>query len=153
MSRKHIVIVLLSVLAMLCAGCTQNNGRIGDLFGAWALQNMTKNNEPLELQKDAEGAAISFQGNIVRFSLIFNAFEIYNNYATWIRTDDTLIFDFNNWSDDTDPGMGGYAPPYWFEMTELTEIVVINRLDNEHLDLVRYDNDGNIYIYNFERTW
>lgn len=150
--KKNILLpAFIVLLAMLAAGCTQNNGHIGKLFGSWSLQEMTENGTPLRIE--GEGIAVSFQSNVVRFTLIYGPDLADNSIATWTRTGDILNFNFNNHDDKVAAGTGVYAPPFWLHLTELTESFVIARLEAGHLELVRTDAKGDVYVYKFDRTW
>lgn len=153
MKKTTLGILFISLFSVILTGCTQNNGHIGKLFGSWALVEMTENGTAFQLPDDAEGATISFQNNIVRFSLIYNSFEALHNIATWTRSGDMLTFDFNNYSDTNEPGTGGFAPPWWFRMSDLKESYIITRLDGGILELKGENSKGDRYEYRFRSTW
>ena len=121
MKKTHLAIYpLLLFVAVLFSGCTQPNGHIGKLFGSWSLVDMTCDGQAVSLPDGAIGATASFQSSVTRFSLIYNVDEQKSNMCSWVQTDDTLTFNFNHSSDDSEAGTGLYTPPAWTHFEGLT---------------------------------
>ncbi len=150
---RNIRITIFSLCLALAFASCQNGGRIGKLFGSWVLEEMSADGEPLPLPAGVEAGFISFQGVFVRFSIDYGMEQDSRSFATWTRVDDTITFDFDHYSDGTEPGTGGYAPPAWLFFDRLEETITISRLDNSHFDFFRTGSDGMIYTYKFKRTW
>lgn len=151
---KHLYISILGLVAMLLAGCTHNNGDIGDLFGSWVLEEVSIDGAPTTIAEDDE-TTFSFQANVVRVVLHYSDGYFHLSYlGTWTRHDDTLDFDFTHHNNEVEPGQEGYMAPTWlgFETNAVTH-TTITRLDGGHLDFVRTDAEGRTYLYKFLRTW
>lgn len=138
---------------LLLTGCTQPDGDIGDLFGSWSLQEMTCDGSPLSLPEDSEGSTVSFQSNIAMFNIYYDNDETGSSVCTWIRTDDTMTFNFNNSDNKYPAGTGIYAPPAWLRFSEPTETIYISELNGRHFNFTRTASDGRIYTYKYNRTW
>lgn len=70
MSRflKYIYWISLVCIVVATAGCTRNNGDIGDLFGTWRMTDMTVDGSPAT---GLQGAYFwSFQNDIINFKRI-----------------------------------------------------------------------------------
>lgn len=56
MNTKHIISIIIVSLTILFAGCTSNNGDIGDMFGQWKLTEI--------LHNDGEDSDETYTGNV-----------------------------------------------------------------------------------------
>lgn len=150
--------IALGILAVIVAGivwtaCTQNNGRIGTLFGSWSLEEMTCDGTIVPLPDGAAGATVSFQGGGAVFQLLYGPDYCENSTCTWTRLDNSIVFDFNHTAGGSEPGTGHLAPPAWLRFSALTETIHIIELNGSHFYFGRTGNDGLVYTYKFNRTW
>lgn len=151
--KQTAIKIFFSAFVLFLTACTQPAGNIGDLFGSWSLQEMTCDGNPLSLPENSEGTTVSFQGNIAMFNIYYDNEETGSSVCTWIRTDDTMTFDFNN-SDNAHPaGTGIYAAPSWLGFSGPTVTIYISELNGRHFNFTRTASDGRIYTYKYNRTW
>lgn len=149
---KHCkLIILATVLTLGLAGCTQNRGYIGELFGSWVLDEMTADGNVLPMSW-GEYTTLSFQGTVVRFSLHHDLHNYISRLCTWTRSDNLLRFDFTNGGHEVDND-GMFALPYWLYYTDDIITFTIAELDNGHMTLVCNGSDGKLYMYKYLRTW
>ncbi len=139
--------------SVLMMSCTQNDGRIGDLFGTWVLESVV----------DAEGAELplpdselfwSFQSTVVCFKVV-QPYHIYDDYwGSWQRNGSLLMLDFENSDDMTATGGGLYSVPpgYYFTEGELHLQFAVRRLDNKRMELLYEAADGETLTYLFYKT-
>lgn len=141
---QNIFIILAA--AFLTAGCTRNNGDIGDLFGDWRLVALTADGEELELyDEDARLYTWAFQSSIIRIQEI-RAYMDYSDYlGTWKRVDDELILDFTH---HADYGDDNFTPPEALHLVAhgITRLEII-RLDSGKLQAGYKGDDGVEYMY------
>lgn len=139
----------------ITVSCTQNDGNIGKLFGAWYLDSMTVDGEPAELP---EGTAtfMKFQGEVVQFMLSDGGYvPISQCYGTWTRSMDNINFNFTHSSDACLPGTGVFEAPQWlgFPANEVFS-VALSHISSERLDMVYVrGNDNSVVVYKFLKTW
>ena len=141
---QNIFIILAA--AFLTAGCTRNNGDIGDLFGDWRLVALTADGEELELYEgDARLYTWAFQSSIIRIQEI-RAYMDYSDYlGTWKRVDDELILDFTH---HADYGDDNFTPPEVLHLVAhgITRLEII-RLDSGKLQAGYKGDNGVEYMY------
>lgn len=151
---KRLINSIIALVALLAASsCTQNNGNIGELFGSWALREVTIDDTPADMA-EATPTVFSFQANVVRVTYYDDEYYHFNYLGTWTRSDNTLDFDFTHHNNATAPGEGPYSAPTWldFETGVVTHTTIV-RLDRGHLDFTRITPGGTTYLYKFEKTW
>lgn len=151
-SMKHTSVLVAAGLLMsvLLAGCTQNNGHIGKLFGSWVLvERVAPGASPLP--SDAT-FYMSFQGDVVQFITEYEHYDYLRFFATWQRQGDRLTLNFDNKNDNEAPGQGGFAPPQWLVNPSLHTTLMVTELDGGHLELADISGSDEI-IYKFDRTW
>lgn len=140
---RHILFAVLLPL-VLCA-CTQNNGHIGPLFGSWHLENMTCDGTPLP-QPDATDTYWKFQGSVVEVILTEGFYDAGFYTGTWTRDASVLSVSF--------PPADAPLTPQWMGFTAQTPLRLdIVRLDGSEMILKWISDEGNVYIYNFKKTW
>jgi hypothetical protein len=106
---RSIYIGSLLTLLLLLSGCTRNNGDIGNLFGTWRLETMTKNGEEVDLYSNLTKVYTwAFQSHIVRIQDIRDNMDYVNYYGSWCKEKDVLILDFTY---EDENGNGEYLPP------------------------------------------
>lgn len=137
--------IVLAVV-FLAAGCTRNNGDIGDLFGDWRLETLTADGEELQLYDgDTKVYTWAFQSGIIRIQEI-RAYMDYSDYlGTWSREDDELILDFTH---QADYGDDNFTPPAALHLVAhgVTRLEII-RLDSRKLQVGYQGEDGVKYMY------
>lgn len=140
-------------ILLISTACTQNNGNIGNLFGAWSLEAMTVGSDDKEFP-DNEYTTLRFQNEIACFSRILNDQIETNRYCTWTRSDNSITFDFKHHDNTTEQGQNYYAAPEWLDMPlNSTFTMTIRQLDSKHLVLT-WQRVGLAEItYKFDRTW
>jgi len=74
--KAKIYISALLLALLLTSGCTQNNGHIGKLFGAWLMTEMTIDNTPKTFEKGAF-TTVAFQNNIMRITYHTERADLY----------------------------------------------------------------------------
>ena len=151
--KAKIYIPALLLTLVLLSGCTQNNGHIGKLFGAWLMTEMTIDNTPKTFEKGAF-TTVAFQNNITRFIYHTDELTYTERYGTWQRADNILSLDFNHGDDTAAPGTGRYQAPEWLDMPAKSVVdVTISELNPGRMTWVYNDPQGRVIIYKFERTW
>ncbi len=146
---KYIAILC---LIMFCS-CTQNNGRIGDLFGSWNLDEMLVGNEKAALPEGTY-TSFSFQGNIVMVTLSEGPELMTKTYGTWVRDDDRLVLDFTHHSDSAPEGTGGFQAPQWLGFPASGKFdMLISALDGSAMTLVWDKPGAETRVYKFSKTW
>ena len=100
MKKAKYLYLLLLFLPLIAGSCTQNNGRIGNLFGSWVLESLTVDGAPEDLS-GPDYTSLAFQSNIACFTYYDGDFSTTRVYCTWVKTDNIITFDFRNHSDKT----------------------------------------------------
>ena len=150
---KTIKILLLSAVIIFLAGCTQNNGHIGPLFGSWHLETMTRNGDVYS-QPDGTDTFWNFQGQMLMVILSEGMYEKYDFDGTWERTDGYLMLDFTHSCNTDGPGTGDYRAPYWMGFPENAVLLhSVQKLDGSDMILGWTSAEGEVYIYKFKKTW
>ncbi|MDE6860078.1 MAG: lipocalin-like domain-containing protein [Duncaniella sp.] len=139
-------ILIMLVAGFISAGCTRNNGDIGDLFGDWRLDTLTADGLEMELYNgDVEVYTWAFQSNIVRIQEIFTYMDFSDYIGTWRRDGDVLILDFTHHADYGDEN---FSPPEDLHLVEhgVTKLDIV-RLDSRKLQVSYRGEDGVEYMY------
>ncbi|MEZ3576364.1 MAG: hypothetical protein K1W01_02600 [Muribaculaceae bacterium] len=151
--KAKIYIPALLLTLVLLSGCTQNNGHIGKLFGAWLMTEMSVDGTPKEFDPGAY-TSVAFQSGIVRFDYHADELIYIERVGTWQRIDDNMRLDFTHGDDTYAPGTGTYQAPEWLDMPAKTTIdVTITQLSSGRMTWVYTDPRGKVITYKFERTW
>ncbi len=148
---KTLRLILFFFTAALAA-CTQNNGRIGLLFGSWHLESMSLNGKPFA-QPEGTDTYWKFQGHVMQAILSFGPDDTDTRTGTWSSDDDVLTLRFTHGDDVNAPGTGGYTPPQWMGLdgSGIFELKIL-RLTGSSLSLSLGTADG-VYTYTFSKTW
>lgn len=107
MMKKHIYrIIAVSILSIMSAACTHNDGDIGDLFGVWRLTELTADGTHVDLYGDADVDGLqacdwAFQGNVVKIEMIYPYYDHDASYGIWSREGDRLLIDFSHTSGES----------------------------------------------------
>ena len=126
---------MLAVFAMVMAGCTRNNGDIGDWFGIWHMTSVDADGKPVE---SYEGNIFwKFQNNIINLVKVETGEGEHGRddcWGTWEESGNRLLLNFT-YSDDensVESGENGatiYAPfpilhiPYG----TISQLEIVNR--------------------------
>lgn len=149
--RTYLAIISIAIMA---AGCTQNNGNIGRLFGSWVLDEATLDGAPLVLPEGTE-TFWSFQGDIIMVTLSHGNHEYSKRYGTFSELPDNIMrLTFTYSSDAVPEGTGIYGAPEWlgFPSSGVFDLSVADSPKNRLV--LTYSAPGNgIYIYKFSKTW
>lgn len=109
----RIKILIVALLALAAAGCTQNNGRIGRLFGSWVLEKALINGQDIDLPAGTE-TYFSFQADVVRVTLEEDHYAAQSRLGTFrMLSEEVLQLNFDHSDDTTPSGSGAYAAPEW----------------------------------------
>lgn len=154
-NRNLFNIIILCLLAVICTGCTQPDGNIGDWFGSWYLEEMLIDGEiDSEYAEDKASnerlqILISFQSNVFNVAYL-NGSAI---FGTWSYAGETLtlIASYDAGSGNVSP----YFDPYPIVMhfpkgVEELEITV-TRLESRRMQWQRIDPQGRLITYNFKK--
>jgi len=110
MNLKRYFQIVLAAMAtcLISAGCTHNNGSIGEWFGEWMMQSVEINGMDDDTYKG--DVLWKFQNDIVEM-VVIDGHSHTEHYGTWSDTDGELILNFSHSDDLTQAGTGKYAPP------------------------------------------
>lgn len=151
MKVKNIFVLI--VTAVLLAGCTQNHGYIGRLFGSWTLYAMTENGENVDISVHGD-TFWSFQSDVIMMTRVFDHGTHEKRFGTWTETDNELILNFNHKYEGTPSGTGAYAPFEWLGMPG-TDNIVLHYIEKERQRMA-FDYtapDGTEYQYFLKKTY
>lgn len=151
---KAFRLLLSAVLILLGAGCTQNNGYIGDLFGSWCLQSIMCGTEPYPSGIRAT-TYWSFQSDVIRVTAEYEYHYVENYYGTFEQVGDNILrLDFTHSDDDTAAGTGQYQAPTWmgFPASGIINLTIAQSEDD--LLVLTYDSpDNGTLVYTFVKVW
>lgn len=142
---------LLATVVM--TSCTQNDGRIGELFGTWALESVV-DCDGVELPLPDNELFWSFQSSVVCFKVVYPYHIRVDYWGSWERNGSLLMFDFENSDDMTATGGDLYSVPtgYYFAEGEQHLQFAVRRLDNSRMELLYEAEDGAPLTYLFYKT-
>lgn len=146
--KAKIIIMICSVVALF-SSCTQNNGDLDGLFGAWKVESITADGE---VDAGYDGDMIwKFQNNIVALSVVGDNHYYVNHMGTFTREGNTLVFNFTHSDDAHPPVSGAYVPPAQSHFPASIFGVTILKLTGSEMKLQYIDNQGVTYIYNLKK--
>lgn len=151
--KKSLQLIILVIMAAVSAGCTQNGGTIGPLFGTWSLISMTVDGTDAE-GFDPENTFWSFQSNIIRVVHTLPDHDYADRMGSWTATDNGLSLNFTHSDDNTAPGQSVWAAPEWlgFPSSGVFELTYLERPGNRMV--LKWVNDrGETYVYSFRKTY
>ena len=147
---KKISLLLMPILLML-AGCTQNNGHIGHIFGSWALQEITEDGHPYPLAPE-NTTVFAFQNEIVRVTRLSDSYSYETRTGNFSLSGSDLTMKFAK--DPTPTGSYMFVTPQWLPIPKDGKPI------HFHVDTLKGDNfdfsldyDGHEYIFHCTRTW
>lgn len=153
--KTLINVVALWALALALAGCTHNNGDIGDLFGTWKLEKMMIDGD---IDTDYDGDIVwKFQSSIIEMQQVDGIYhETFNSFGTWTRpADGVLKLDFTHTdTDHPSPGFDKYSP---LQSTRLPRAQVIEldvlELNGSKMRLRYIDASASMTIEYYFKKW
>lgn len=144
-------------MAIICglAGCTRNNGDIGDYFGEWRFDKITADGIDMNIYDNPNGVELftwAFQDNIIRINTIYPHHMTFSSFGTWLQRGDILELNFSYHDDDSENAM--YAPPIemHFDESGITRLHIVS-MKNRKMILSRIDTDGTEYMYYLNRPY
>ena len=145
-------IVTIFLIALVAVACTQNNGHIGPIFGAWSLTEMKVDDKPVAVA--GEGTIFSFQDEVIQVTHLIGDHGDYTKYFGNFTIDgSTLTLKFAAGA-GTDEGYQYTAPSWLLFPTDGAPIAFeIKKLEAKHLVIERTGADGQRYVYFFDKTW
>ena len=154
MTMTRLRYILLATLLLALCSCTQNNGRIGRLFGSWVLETVTLNGQPLPMPNGTE-TIWSFQSDVLRITLEEEYHHTTSYFSTFSQIDGNILrLDFTHKDDNTPAGTGVYGAPVWMGFPEsgVFDLTVADS-PKDRLVLTFTRSSSQIYTYTFSKTW
>lgn len=139
---KKLTYISCLLLQLICAGCTHNNGNIGNFFGQWKLTDIIINDESLP---DYEGNVYwSFQNSTINIKEINSNHIAKNCYGNWKEYNGNMVVDFpdNNEQD--------YTALHTIKLGRLSELEIIVE-NNRHMILKYIPNSKTNIVYKFDK--
>lgn len=88
-------LVLISLLIMTLAGCTDNNGHIGPISGLWKLVEIKPQGEwPQAPDVETENLYWGFQSSTIRMIARKSQALVYESFGNWSISESTLYLSF-----------------------------------------------------------
>lgn len=108
--KTIINVIMIWMAAVALAGCTHNNGDIGELFGTWKLEEITVDGDADTAYRD--NVVWKFQSSIIEMQEIYDGIhETANSFGTWSRQADVMKLDFTHTDNEhPEPGADNYSP-------------------------------------------
>lgn len=148
---KKISLLLLPLILAL-AGCTQNDGHIGHIFGSWALEEITEDGHPYPLAAQ-NTTVFAFQNEIVRVTRLSEppySMETRTGNFSLNGTDLTMKFA----KDPTPLGSYMFVTPQWLPIPKDGNPIIF------HVETLKGENfvfslnyDSHQYVFHCKRTW
>ena len=146
---KNIILIISTLLLM---GCSQNNGHVGPIYGAWTLLEMSADGQQLPIE--GESTVFSFQGEIVQITHMLSAPDVYTkNFGNFSIDQKELTFQFQS-------GLSGdegyqYTAPAWlyFPSDGMPFHIQVTDLGTRNMDWQFTTSEGTNYHYKFKKTW
>lgn len=151
MKNKAITALLLALLMLVSAGCTRNNGDIGDLYGRWKVETLTADGVGLPLYDgEVEMYALWFQSELVWIHELFPHQDYLNHKGMWKREGDKLLLDFSFTGDYDEQ----YRPPVALHFVEngVTPLTVASESSSK-MTLWYVGDDGVRYEYHLRKVY
>jgi len=127
---KRIVIYI--VFIALLASCTQNDGRIGSIFGKWQLREIQIGDNNVA----CDHVFYSFQSNIVQLRRLHSDYGVEWFTGFFTHTDDELLLEIKNCNNKW------YIREFFF-LPDTTVLFKVEELDGKKMTL--RDSDNVIY--------
>lgn len=141
MKKVYTFIIWILLLAPVLAGCTRNDGDIGELFGMWRVTSITIDETPMT---DYSGSLyFAFQSSV--FSMTYINEDTHGRtatYASWKYQGEDLLIDF------AEPA---FAPLEISGMQRGQNFVEVDEVKGNKLVLSYKNPDGIGYTYSLEK--
>ena len=146
------LIMLAAALGM--TSCVTNNGDIVDLYGVWALDEVTVDGAEYTLwNADGSSTNFEFQNNIVCVQRVTPLHDQSSCWGTWERTSTSIEFNFTHHDDSNAPGTGTYAAPAWFLMPDGVTTAKVVSDTGRRMELTFCGVDGSTVSYRLRKTY
>lgn len=157
-NKRHIPGALLRLAAVvatlvaLATACTQNNGYIGNWFGAWTMTSIEADGTPLA-DYDSGSLTWKFQSTVVNMTLVEPYHVAIDYFGTWQKLSDTqLELNFTHRDYRTPSGTDYYSPPTITHLPAAISVLQIRQFTSKRLVLEYTDpTDGVTYTYRLAR--
>ncbi|MCM1163907.1 MAG: lipocalin-like domain-containing protein [Muribaculaceae bacterium] len=146
--------IALVFMLMALGSCTRNDGDIGSLFGAWRLDQLLADGEPVELYEgDVALYDWRFQSHLIQIQAVYQHYSYDNFMGTWNKSDDDRILELT-FDGDSDDGTGFYTPPAPLHLIEGgTTPLRILHLDGKDMKLEYTSASGVTYTYKLHKAY
>lgn len=126
---------------LLLAGCTDNNGDIGPLFGTWHLEHISSDKG--DYIEPSPTMFWMFQSSVVCFQTLSDFHESYEDWASWQIEDNKMVINLDNHDDSIPPGIFPYEVPdiAGFPKTPCKMYLDILQLDSKYMSLKYFNNE------------
>ena len=119
---NEIKALLILFSALLFAGCTENNGDIGNWFGMWQVTEIKINGI---MDEDYVGnTVLKFQNDVMENMTQYDHHDTMNCFVKWRESGDRLIFEIPETTDET--ALYGYVPELLLSWLPIIEMKVVN---------------------------
>ncbi len=156
MPMRRVGVVAALAFACLLAGCTRNNGDIGDWFGTWQMTEVTANGTA---DKDYEKNVFwKFQNNVIALLRVNTGAGDHSRsqvWGTWEDADGYLYLDFTYSGDSTPDDPNGTYQYIPLEETHLpygeVSALKIESREGDEMRLKYQAADGVVYMYTLNK--
>lgn len=135
MTMKKILLMILPLLCMTLAGCTENNGDIGSLFGFWRLTALEIDGEPDPDIHPGE-YVWAFQGHVLEITINGNHHDSDRFYGSFADHGNELELDFTHWQTSEDFSFQYHMPPAMKLPDDAPVTLQIQSRSDSHMTLV-----------------
>lgn len=153
--REKLTGIFIAILLMaITAGCTRNDGDIGDYFGRWRLEKLTADGEELPLYTDESGIELytwSFQGRIIQIAEILPVHEYITHTGSWREDGEILELNFSHYDDEPARLPEYRAPEALHLVSDGITRLHIGRLKDRQMILSYIGENGVTYTYYLKR--
>lgn len=141
---KHLQLLLLAVL-LTATACTHNNGDIGDWFGTWTIDEITKDGTAVNLDPANDGSAyfIQFQTSVVCLRKTDDRHNSLESYGTWQENGDQLTIDLPD----------EHARDIYFTGMNNHNTFTISSRDSKNVVMETVDDGGVRYRYTLRKLY
>lgn len=136
------------ISAISFTSCVTNNGDIGDLYGAWALDKITIDGiEQTSWHDGGWYCEWRFQNNIIQIHRFNTLHDYSHSTGTFTHEGKTLDVNFTHSDDDNPAGTGPYNAPTWIYFSPGSTTFNIDRLSSSDMVLTTANNQNQIITY------
>lgn len=150
--KTSFFVLAIAMLASLMSSCTQNDGRIGDLFGTWRLDSVESlaDSQTLTLPNPL---TFSFQSSVVCMKELLPYHDRQEYWGSWVRDGGELTLNYDNHDDLTDTATPPYTLPegYGFDTFSPLLHFSIVELSGSRMTLDYVNSYGSTLRYSFTK--